>query len=83
MIFMTVSNKKKLSTKPKTNEPNKILRWISRNEQMERNGGGQFVAVNRIFKDKKKYDRKKAKQETRKASCFFYRYLNYFSRTDL
>ena len=67
---MTVSNKKRLSTKPKTNEPNKILRWISRNEQMERNGGGQFVAVNRIFKDKKKYDRKKAKQETRKASCF-------------
>ena len=67
---MIMSSKRKLSTKPKTNEPNKILRWISRNEQMERNGGGQFVAVNRIFKDKKKYDRKKAKQEARKASCF-------------
>lgn len=49
----------------KSNEPVKILRMISRNDQMERNGGGQFVAVNRIWKNKKKYDRKVYKKGLR------------------
>lgn len=38
---------------------------ISRNEQFERNGGGQFVAVNRVFKDKSKYNRNDKKKELR------------------
>lgn len=55
-------NKSKIT---KSNDPVKILRMISRNEQMERNGGGQFVAVNRIWKNKKKYDRKAYKKGLR------------------
>ena len=59
---------------PKGNDPKKILRWISRNEQFERNGGGQFVSVNRTYKDKSKYDRKDKKKELRKdlSSYFVY-----------
>ena len=49
----------------KSNDPVKILRMISRNDQMERNGGGQFVSVNRIWKDKSKYDRKAYKKGLR------------------
>ena len=47
----------------KSNDPVKILRMISRNDEFERNGGGQWVAVNRIHKDKSKYDRKRNKKE--------------------
>ena len=49
----------------KSNEPHKILRMISRNEQFERNGGGQFVAMNRVYKDKSKYNRNDKKKELR------------------
>lgn len=45
----------------KSNDPAKILKMISRDEQFERNGGGQQVAMNRVFKDKSKYDRKRDK----------------------
>ena len=38
---------------------------ISRDEQFERNGGGQFVAMNRVYKDKSKYNRKDSKREFR------------------
>ena len=55
----------KKSKLTKSNDPAKILRMIARNEQMERNGGGQFVAVNRVWKDKKKYDRKAFKKGLR------------------
>lgn len=55
----------KKSKLTKSNEPHKILRMISRNEQFERNGGGQFVAVNRVYKDKSKYNRKDSKREFR------------------
>lgn len=58
----------KKSKLTKSNDPVKILRMISRNEQMERNGGGQFVAVNRVWKDKKKYDRKTFKKGLRDIS---------------
>ena len=45
---------------------------ISRDEQFERNGGGQFVAVNRAFKNKAKYNRKDKKKELRNdLSSFF------------
>lgn len=55
----------KKSKLTKSNDPVKILRMISRNDQIERNGGGQFVAVNRIWKNKKKYDRKAFKKGLR------------------
>ena len=55
----------------KSNDPVKILRMISRNDQMERNGGGQFVAVNQIWKDKSKYDRKAYKKGLRDISQSF------------
>jgi hypothetical protein len=38
---------------------------ISRDEQMERNGGGQFVSMNRVYKDKSKYNRNDNKKEFR------------------
>lgn len=63
----------KKSKTPKSNSPVKILRMISRDEAFERNGGGQFVAMNRVYKDKKKYNRKDKKNELRKdLSSFFY-----------
>lgn len=40
----------------------KANRIASRNEQFERNGGGQFVSTHKVFKNKKKYDRKRDKQ---------------------
>ena len=49
----------------KSNQIHKILRMISRNEQFERNGGGQFVAMNRVYKDKSKYNRNDKKKELR------------------
>ena len=55
----------KMSKPTKSNEQYKILRMISRNEQFERNGGGQFVAINRVFKNKSKYNRNDKKKELR------------------
>jgi predicted site-specific integrase-resolvase len=55
----------KKSKPTKSNEQYKILRMLSRDEQFERNGGGQFVAVNRAFKNKVKYNRKDKKKELR------------------
>ena len=48
----------------KSNEPHKILRMLSREEEMERNDG-KWVAMNKMFKDKKKYDRKENKKDLR------------------
>lgn len=48
----------------KSNEPHKILRMLSREEEMERNDG-KWIAVNKTFKDKKKYDRKENKKDLR------------------
>ena len=55
----------KKSKPTKSIEQYKIIRMISRNEQFERNGGGQFVSMNRIYKDKNKYHRKDKKKELR------------------
>lgn len=62
---------------PKEINPSKIIRWVSRNNEIERNGGGQFVAMNRAYKDKSKYNRKDKKKELRKdlSSYFFCYYL--------
>ena len=56
----------KKSKLTKSTEQYKILRMISRNEQIERNGGGQFVSMNRVYKDKSKYNRNDSKREFRK-----------------
>ena len=40
----------------------KALKKANRELQMERNGGGQWVAVNRPHKNLKKYDRKRDKK---------------------
>ena len=48
----------------KSNEPHKILRMLSREDEMERNDG-KWIAVNKAFKNKKKYDRKENKKDLR------------------
>ena len=50
---------------PKEINPSKIIRWVSRNNEIERNGGGQFVSMNRAYKDKSKYNRNDKKKELR------------------
>lgn len=55
----------KLSKIPKTNDIVKILRMVSRNDEIIRSGNGQWVAQNRAYKNKKKYDRKKMKKDLR------------------
>lgn len=51
----------KKSKLTKSNDMTKIIKMISRDEQFERNGGGQFVATHKVYKNKKKYDRKRDK----------------------
>ena len=55
----------KKSKPTKSTEQYKILRMISRDEQFERNGGGQFVSMNRVKKKKSKYNRNDNKKEFR------------------
>ena len=64
----------KMSKPTKSTEQYKILRMLSRNEQFERNDGGQFVSMNRVYKDKNKYNRNDKKKELRNNlnSYFFY-----------
>jgi hypothetical protein len=63
----------KKSKPTKSTEQYKILRMISRDEQFERNGGGQFVSMNRVYKDKSKYNRNDNKKEFRNnLDSFFY-----------
>lgn len=60
----------------KSNEPHKILRMLSREEEMERNDG-KWIAVNKTFKNKKKYNRKENKKDLRaelKSFLFFLAY---------
>jgi hypothetical protein len=54
----------KKSKPTKSTEQYKILRMISRDEELERNQG-KWVAMNRVFKDKSKYNRKDKKKELR------------------
>ena len=55
----------KQSKPTKSNSQHKVLRMIARNEQLER-FDGKFVAMNRKYKDRSKYDRKEAKRELRR-----------------
>lgn len=51
----------------------KAFKKANRELQFERNGGGQFVSVNRPHKNKKKYDRKRDKKNFDfDLSLFFY-----------
>jgi hypothetical protein len=66
----------KKSKPTKSTEQYKILRMISRDEQFDRNGGGQFVSMNRVYKDKSKYNRKDMKKELRRdLNSFSFSYL--------
>ena len=67
---------KKSKNTPKTSNPSKIIKWISRLNEIERNGGGQFVSMNRVYKDKSKYNRKDMKKELRRdLNSFSFYYL--------
>ena len=51
----------------KSNAMEKIIKMISRNEQMDRNGGGQWVSTHRVHRSKKQYSRKRFKRDTKQA----------------
>lgn len=56
----------------------KAFKKANRELQFERNGGGQFVSVNRPHKNKKKYDRKRDKKNFDfDLSLFFYLLVSY------
>ena len=68
----------KMSKPTKRPEQYKILRMLSRNEQFERNGGGQFVSMNRVYKDKSKYNRNDKKKELRdNLNSYFFIYARF------
>ena len=69
-----------MSKPTKSTEQYKILRMLSRNEQFERNGGGQFVSMNCVYKDRSKYNRNDKKKELRNNlnSYFFINILSKF-----
>ena len=54
----------KKSKPTKSTEQYKILRMISRDEQLEL-FDGKFVSMNKVYKDKSKYNRKNKKKELR------------------
>ena len=60
----------KKSKPTKSMEQYKILRMIARDEQLER-FDGKFVSMNRIFKNKNKYNRIDKKKELRKELSSF------------
>ncbi len=51
----------------KSNAMDKIIKMIARDEQMERNGGGQWVSTHRVHKSKKQYSRNRFKKGTKQA----------------
>jgi len=50
---------------PKSDKQSDIIKFVSRNESFERNGGGQFVSITKIHRNKKKYNRNDKKKELR------------------
>lgn len=63
----------KKSVRTKSNDPAKILRMISRDEELERNNG-KWVAMNRAYKNHKKYDRKRDKKVNLDLDSFLFHY---------
>ena len=63
---------------PKSTNPSKIIKWVSRLNEIERNGGGQFVSMNRVYKDKSKYNRNDKKKELRNnLNSYFFSYARF------
>ena len=58
----------------------KAMKKANRELQFERNGGGQWVAVNRPHKNKKKYDRKRDKRNRNFSCPIFYAKLGNSSK---
>ena len=58
----------------------KAMKKANRELQFERNGGGQWVAVNRPHKNKKKYDRKRDKKNYDSSCPLFYAKLGNSSK---
>ena len=50
----------------------KAMKKANREIQFERNGGGQWVAINRPHKNKKKYDRKRDKKNSELSCPIFF-----------
>ena len=72
----------KLSKPTKSHDQHKVLRMIARNEQLEQYDG-KWVAMNRKYKDRSKYNRKDAKRELRRdlrgSYCVYMDCKMYFS----
>lgn len=77
--MVRLKNKRKTN---KTTDMEHALHVVGREEQFERNGGGQWVSMNRPHKNKKKYDRKQKKREDRGLSFFYisFRVISYASK---
>lgn len=61
-MIKTIWNMKKKKKTTFQEDVIKAFKKANRELQMERNGGGQWVAVNRPHKNLKKYDRKRDKK---------------------
>lgn len=55
----------KYSKTTKSNDMAKIIKQVSRDAAIDRNGGGQWVSTSRPHKNKKKYCRRDAKRALR------------------
>lgn len=65
-------NRKKKKKPDKQSDQILALHIAGRQDQFERNGGGQWVSVNRPHKNKKKYDRKQIRKEDRNNLPYFF-----------
>ncbi len=66
----------KYSRTPKSTSMDKIIKAISRNEELEQNDG-KWVCKNRAHKNKKKYDRKQLKREMSRGDVSLFRNLHH------
>lgn len=65
-----MAKKRKTKEQQHLQDTIKAIHIAGRQEQFERNGGGQWVAMNRPHKNKKKYDRKQMNKEMRDLSPY-------------
>lgn len=61
--------------KRNSNDVVKALKKANREIAFERNGGGQFVAQTKVYRNKKKYDRKRDKKIQIDLSFLFLMYI--------
>ena len=62
-----------MKTKRNSNDVIKALNKANRDIAFERNGGGQFVAQTKVYKNKKKYNRKRDKKIQIDLSLFVFK----------